>query len=740
MAETSTALRRLFVLWLILTVAVPLAAREGAGDPLIPELEFRNEDISAILSVLGHAAGKTILPDATVRGRSSFYFRNQPFSRALAAFAEAEGLFLREREGAIFVSRARVVVDSPGRLSVSARGAPLESLLEKIDAAVAVPVLQAGVDRRRTRIHVEDLALPALLEALLEPHPDLAVLRTRSGYVVRPAGQTLESAPVLDVRRLPESADRFHLRLRDAGVADVLRRLFREAEQPYLNLADSRRRIPELTLDEVSLEEAVTAVALAGGVTVTRRRGGEAAGGRWVVLEGRSGSLRQALRATTVVPLEHRRAETVLSGVPRELAGLGTLQVLPGENALAVTGLAAEVAPVLDYLATVDRLPRGTGYRRFPLVHMEAAAAHRVMPARLSAGEAIILEDMNVLLVPVTPSQERRLRDFLARIDVAPEATEIRLRHVPGDIVLQSLPPEIPRRYLQRTGEPGLLLFSGPDEVELRLRELVAALDVAPPQLRYDLLIVQYQEGKSVDYRLSVESVELRPLDTTLLLGKVGDLLSLSADLVSLFGHRFALSLSSALSNKEAQVLADTSVTALSGTPVSFRNTETYRYRDLPLPAGGEGEESEAAVGVTREITSGLFIDIDGRVVGPEEIALEIAATVSKRGRQVSETGGNPPATSERVVTSSLRAQSGRPIVVGSFLLRDESESLRRVPILGQIPVLGWLFRGLQSSAEESELVVYLVPRILRDAEEMSLDTLLSRLDRARRAEGPGDG
>lgn len=735
MVEYHAPLRRLFVCALLLLVVLPQVHGEEDDDPLIPELEFRNEDVSAILSVLGHAAGKTILPDATVRGRSSFYFRNQPFSRALAAFAEAEGLFLRQGDGAVFVSRARVRVDEQQRLTVSARGAPLESLLDKIDAAVAVPVLQAGVDRRRVRMHVEDLPLPALLETLLDPHPDLAVLRTRAGYVVRPAGARLESATLSQVRRRAGTEARFDLRLRDASVPDVLRRLFREAEKPYLNLAESRRRIPELTLADVSLEEALSAVAAAGGVTVTRGNTGAQAGTHWVVLDGRSGSLRQALLATTVVPLQHRRAGAVLSGVPRELAGLATLQVLPGENALAVTGLAAEVVPILDYLAAVDRLPRGTRYRRFELVHMEAAAAHRVMPSRLSAGEAIILEDMNVLLVPVTPSQERRLRDFLARIDVAPEATEIRLRHVPGDIVLQSLPPEIPRRYLQRTGEPGLLLFSGPEEVEARLRELVAALDVAPPQLRYDLLIVQYQEGESVDYRLSVESVELRPLDTTLVLGKVGDLLSLSADLVSLFGHRFALSLSSALSNKEAQVLADTSVTALSGTPVSFRNTETYRYRDLPLPAGGEGREPEAAVGVTREITSGLFIDIDGRVVGPEEIALEIAATVSKRGRQVAETGGNPPATSERVVTSSLRAQSGRPIVVGSFLLRDESKSLRRIPILGQIPVLGWLFRGLQSSVEESELVVYLVPRILRDGEETSLDGLLSRLHRARRAE-----
>ena len=256
----------------------------------------------------------------------------------------------------------------------------------------------------------------------------------------------------------------------------------------------------------------------------------------------------------------------------------------------------------------------------------------------------------------------------------------------------------------------------------------MAVLDRERRQVRYDLLIIQYQEGQSVDYRLGIESTTLRPFDTPVVLGRIGELLSISADIISLFGHRFAVTLSSALSNNDARVLADTSVTALSGTPVSFRNTETYRYRDLPAANSEEAEE----IGVTREIISGLFIDIDGTVRDQRTVSLSIEARVSKRGRDVGDAGTNPPATAERVISTALRAESGRPIVVGRFLISDESRSLRRVPILGQIPVLGWLFRGVQSSREESELVVYLVPHVLTPPRERSERDLLDAMHRAR--------
>jgi type II secretory pathway component GspD/PulD (secretin) len=410
--------------------------------------------------------------------------------------------------------------------------------------------------------------------------------------------------------------------------------------------------------------------------------------------------------------------------MPRGPAAEVDVSQVTGTNSLSLAGPQAALDELLRYISGLDRLSDDLAYHRFDLSFVSPAQAAARLPAPLQHDATVTLESENALLIPATAPQRERIAEFLRRLDTAPETVSLRLRHTNAESFLASLPGTIPRRYFTRTDDPQLLLFAGPEAVERRVRDLMTLLDTERRQVRYDLLIIQYQEGQSIDYRLGIESASLRPFDTPVLLGRIGELLSISADIVSLFGHRFAVTLSSALSNNDARVLADTSVTALSGTPVSFRNTETYRYRDLPAAEEDEAEE----LGVTREITSGLFIDIDGRVRNRRTVSLSIEATVSKRGRNVGDAGTNPPPTAERVVRTALKAESGEPIVVGRFLLSDESRSLRRIPLLGQIPVLGWLFRGLQSSREESELVVYLVPHVLAAEERNTTASLLAAM------------
>ncbi len=714
-----------------LVAPAPLAAAPGSAptEPLgpesvIPEMEFRNEAVASVLLVLGHAAGRSVLPDATVTGTASYYFRERSFDAALAAFAEAQDLFVEDRDGTLHVSRVYAARHADGALTVRAREVPLGTLLDRIDRVTGVPVTHAGVAGMRGSVHAEQLPVEAILEAIAAPHPDLAVREVGPGYVVAPPERRELEASKVQVGVGPEGLD---VVIRDADFARVLESLAEASGMQYLSLLRRSPVIADLALSGVELPEVVRALAFAAEATAVKREG------RWLFLPGRTATPQDLLAVTLIVHLEHVPVRQVLEQVPRQHAASASLAAVPGENAVAVTGLPDELEPVLAYLAIMDREPAGIAYHRFDLSYADPAEILAALPAGIPREHAVVLEETNALMLRVTDSQRERAARFIADMDVSPRAVAVRLQHTEAAVIIDSMPDTIPLRYVHRTGDAKLLLFTGPPEVEARLRELLAAVDAPAPQIRYDLFIVQYQEGKSVDYRLSIESVEVRPFDTAILLGRLGELLSLSADVISLFGHRFAVSLSSALSNNEAQVLADTSVTTLSGTPASFRNTETYRYRDVP-PAT---DEDAGPVGVTREITSGLFIDIDGDVVGPDEVALSIAATVSKRGRDVGDTSGNPPPTAERVVTSTLRARSGRPIVVGSFLLRDRTRSVRRIPILGHIPVLGWLFRGVQSSSEESELVVYLVPHVLTPPAQLSTEEQLRAIHAAWKAGAP---
>ncbi len=92
---------------------------------------------------------------------------------------------------------------------------------------------------------------------------------------------------------------------------------------------------------------------------------------------------------------------------------------------------------------------------------------------------------------------------------------------------------------------------------------------------------------------------------------------------------------------------------------------------------------------------------------------MDIQTTVSKRGADSSSSGTNPPTTTERVVSSRLRTASGVPVVLSGLVQRELSENSKKIPLLGDIPLIGFLFRDIDYVETENELVIYIVPRVL---------------------------
>ena len=184
-------------------------------------------------------------------------------------------------------------------------------------------------------------------------------------------------------------------------------------------------------------------------------------------------------------------------------------------------------------------------------------------------------------------------------------------------------------------------------------------------------------------------------------------MMDLSLDVVGVFGLHFAAELQAQINESRAQVFADTTLNGVSGSTISFQNTNTYRYRDNNLdPETGKPVYS----GVTKEIASGLKLEVTGTVTGDGMITSKITASMSRQGKDLSSSTGNPPPTSEKVITTEVRARSGEAVVLSGLIQNEENESQSRVPFLSKIPLLGLLFKAKAKSSEKTELVIYLVP------------------------------
>jgi type II secretory pathway component GspD/PulD (secretin) len=191
--------------------------------------------------------------------------------------------------------------------------------------------------------------------------------------------------------------------------------------------------------------------------------------------------------------------------------------------------------------------------------------------------------------------------------------------------------------------------------------------------------------------------------------GQLGNLLNLNFDIITVFGYQFAAKLNAAISENQANVFADTTLFGLSGEEIKFQNTSTYRYRDSNIdPDTGKPIYS----GVTREIVSGLLLDIKGWVSGDGMITTTVSASVSKRGADVSSSMGNPPPTSEKVLTTQVRARSGETVVLSGLRQNDSTIVEQRIPFVSKIPLVGWLFKSKNNTAENTQMIIYLVPHV----------------------------
>ncbi len=317
----------------------------------------------------------------------------------------------------------------------------------------------------------------------------------------------------------------------------------------------------------------------------------------------------------------------------------------------------------------------------------------------------------HTVLISGPVEQTDALKSFIQTIDIPSLHETVTLKYISADSLLEHLPPSVSKSDIEKTGKNDTVFFSGtPERREQFLKEL-AVLDQPDPLIRYDLLIIQYQKSDDLNWGITGTMRPLNNSDSTVFTGELGNLLNISFDAVSVFGELFSLKLNSAMKSSSASIFADTTLYGLSGEKITFENTNTYRYRDTTT---NDASGTSVYSSITREIISGLQLDVSGWVSGDEMVTMTVTASVSKQGVDVSRSTGNPPPTSEKSITTKVRARSGEPVVLSGLTQTEKNETDNGVPFLKKIPVLGFLFKGKEKNSEQTDMVIYLVPHVVK--------------------------
>lgn len=404
---------------------------------------------------------------------------------------------------------------------------------------------------------------------------------------------------------------------------------------------------------------------------------------------------------------------------------------------------------------------------------IDAQEALTVLGGQNAPYKIVAMPATNSLLIEASPDEMVRLRALLTSMDtgsVTPRGaiSVVPLRFANGSDLLELLAGLLPR--YARDGQPlptvgydvgsNTLVISADGETQAELSALIRRLDIRRPQVLVEALIVEISDVAAkelgVQFALGDTSGRTIPLISTNYSRSAPNLLSLAgalgatggtvddatraAALSSLTGLGggtigiggqsgdvlFGAILNAVETDDDSNVLSTPFITTLDNQSATF-----LVGQEIPITTGETlGTDNLNPFRTFERKEVGIQLDVTPQISDGDVIRLEISQEVSSIAGVLTSVAGDF-VTNKRQIETTVLANDGEIIVLGGLLQDDEQIDIEKVPLLGDLPLIGRAFRSEGRTRTKTNLMVFLRPTIIRSAEDARPLTQ-SRLDRMR--------
>ena len=111
-----------------------------------------------------------------------------------------------------------------------------------------------------------------------------------------------------------------------------------------------------------------------------------------------------------------------------------------------------------------------------------------------------------------------------------------------------------------------------------------------------------------------------------------------------------------------------------------------------------------------------LSLRVTPHITPDNHIILDLVITQDAKGEEVpTSAGGRAVAIDKQEIGTQVLVNNGETVVLGGIYQQQVTHSVSKVPILGDLPVIGWLFRNTKDANEKRELLIFVTPRIISD-------------------------
>ena len=186
------------------------------------------------------------------------------------------------------------------------------------------------------------------------------------------------------------------------------------------------------------------------------------------------------------------------------------------------------------------------------------------------------------------------------------------------------------------------------------------------------------------------------------------------------------------LENKKGRVLANPKILITNGQESVIDITQDYveKVTSQYLNSGSTVTSGVAQKDYSIGDDLGIKVSLTPFISPEGYVTMNIKPEYSVIDHQETTRNQMDPPTSDVVATllsrrnldlKNVRIKDGETLVIGGLIQETESKTIKKVPILGDLPVIGVAFRSTHSSKKKNELVIMITPKIINDGEEGTL-------------------
>ncbi|MCA9406776.1 MAG: type II secretion system protein GspD [Candidatus Omnitrophica bacterium] len=340
-------------------------------------------------------------------------------------------------------------------------------------------------------------------------------------------------------------------------------------------------------------------------------------------------------------------------------------------------------------------------------------------------GKIVADEKTNTLILIDVPTKIDEMSKIIERIDVPTESEVFDLSYAKAEEIsgkiAETLTPTTGRmRFDERSNR--IIINDTPQKIE-EVAKIISAFDEKDQEVLIEAKIVQV--GLSDEYKLGIDWEALVPeyhgldiisdfdvLGETEKRGRVtigtidDDRYQATLDALSTLGYTDILSSPSitAVNNQEAKILVGSS--------------EPYVTSTTTTPSSGPTTTSESV----QFIEVGVKLFVTPTVHEDEFITMKIKPEVSSVTSTVT-TGNNNiiPVVETSEAETTVLVKNGVTLVIGGLIKEEKLKTTKKIPFLGDIPVLKHAFQNVTDNVSKTEIVIFLKPTIITGDVENSL-------------------